>query len=215
MVNFKIKNLDHLLPSTIFLSALFVFLALYWAYIGQFKLVVNIKKWVNINKYKYVYIKLVLACWKNWQYALTMRVCSSLTTTYFEPHWFPSHQFILLTQGSIHEIFQKKYWELAVLKNSDSYFASYPWKQVKVFWVARMGRPWFPAQSNLCTQLYPQRNRIQRRWMIRGNRKHSHSGTVTVEKQQQQRQMSKKELLIQLVLFDSMLKSPRVHCTFR
>ena len=40
----------------------------------QCKLVVNIKKGVDINEYKYVYIKLVHAGWKNWQYALTMQV---------------------------------------------------------------------------------------------------------------------------------------------
>ena len=34
-------------------------------YIFQCKLVVNIKKWVDINKYKYVCIKLVHACWEN------------------------------------------------------------------------------------------------------------------------------------------------------
>ena len=34
-------------------------------HIDQCKLGVNIKKWVDINEYKYVYIKLVLACWEN------------------------------------------------------------------------------------------------------------------------------------------------------
>ena len=42
--------------------------------IYQCKLVVNIKKGVDINEYKYVYIKLVHAGWENWQYALTMQV---------------------------------------------------------------------------------------------------------------------------------------------
>ena len=42
----------------------------------------------------------------------------SLTTISVEPHWCPLHQFILLTQGPIPEIFMKKYWELTVLKNS-------------------------------------------------------------------------------------------------
>ena len=40
----------------------------------QCKLVVNIKKWVDIIEYKYVHMKLVHACWENWQYALTMQV---------------------------------------------------------------------------------------------------------------------------------------------
>ena len=43
-------------------------------HIDQCKLVVSIKKWVDINKYKYIYIKLVHACWENRQYALTMQV---------------------------------------------------------------------------------------------------------------------------------------------
>ena len=33
--------------------------------IHQCKLVVSIKKWVDINEYKYVCIKLVHACWEN------------------------------------------------------------------------------------------------------------------------------------------------------
>ena len=39
----------------------------------QCKLVVDIKKWVDIKEYRCVYIKLVHACWENWQYALTMQ----------------------------------------------------------------------------------------------------------------------------------------------
>ena len=33
--------------------------------ISQCKLVVNIKKWVDINEYKYVCIKLLHTCWEN------------------------------------------------------------------------------------------------------------------------------------------------------
>ena len=40
----------------------------------QCKLIINIEKQVNIKKCKYVCIKLVRACWENWQYALTMQV---------------------------------------------------------------------------------------------------------------------------------------------
>ena len=36
----------------------------------------------------------------------------SLTATKVETNQCPSHQSILLTQGPIHEIFMKKYWEL-------------------------------------------------------------------------------------------------------
>ena len=32
------------------------------------------RKRVDIKEYKYVYTKVVHACWKNWQYALTMQV---------------------------------------------------------------------------------------------------------------------------------------------
>ena len=41
----------------------------------------------------------------------------SLTATKVETNQCPSHQSILLTQGPIHEIFKKKYWELAELEN--------------------------------------------------------------------------------------------------
>ena len=41
----------------------------------------------------------------------------SLTATYVELHRCPSHHSILLTQGPISEIFAKKFWELAILKN--------------------------------------------------------------------------------------------------
>ena len=41
----------------------------------------------------------------------------SLTAIYVELHQCPSHHLILLTQGPIWEIFAKKFWELAILKN--------------------------------------------------------------------------------------------------
>ena len=41
----------------------------------------------------------------------------SLTAIYVELHQCPSHHSILLTQGWIWEIFAKKFWELAILKN--------------------------------------------------------------------------------------------------
>ena len=44
-------------------------------------------------------------------------ISDRLMTIYVEQHHCPSHQFILLTQGPIHEIFTKKFWELAILKN--------------------------------------------------------------------------------------------------
>ena len=37
----------------------------FFLHICQCKLVVNIKKWVDIKEYKYVYLKLVLTCWEN------------------------------------------------------------------------------------------------------------------------------------------------------
>ena len=42
---------------------------------------------------------------------------ASLTAIWVEQNQCPSHQSILLTQGPIHEIFMKKYWELAELEN--------------------------------------------------------------------------------------------------
>ena len=69
--------------------------------------------------------------------------------------WLRLWGIILLTEGAIHEIFTKKYWELSILKNSvflsqpfwifffqrkKNFFASFPWKSVKVSWAARMGR---------------------------------------------------------------------------
>ena len=41
----------------------------------------------------------------------------SLMAIYVELHRCPSHHSILLTQGPIWEIFAKKFWELAILKN--------------------------------------------------------------------------------------------------
>ena len=41
----------------------------------------------------------------------------SLMTIYVELDQCPSHHAILLTQGRICEIFTKKFWELAILKN--------------------------------------------------------------------------------------------------
>ena len=41
----------------------------------------------------------------------------SLTNIKVEPHQCPSQQSILLTQGSNHENFMKKYWELVELEN--------------------------------------------------------------------------------------------------
>ena len=56
-------------------------------------------------------------------------------------------------QGPISEFFAKEFWELAILKNPGFFswpfwkkkskiffFASFPWKSVKVSWVARMHR---------------------------------------------------------------------------
>ena len=54
----------------------------------------------------------------------------SLTSIQVEPHQFPSHQSILLTQGPIHENFMKKYWKLAELDNE--VFLSWPFR---IFWV--------------------------------------------------------------------------------
>ena len=65
-----------------------------------------------------------------------------------------SYQFILLTQGLIPEIFAKD-WELREFKNSVFlsrpfwiFFASFQWKQVKVYWLARMGQNFNQAKHD-------------------------------------------------------------------
>ena len=53
-----------------------------------------------------------------WYFLAVFELLSdSLTATYVELHRCPSHHSILLTQGLISEIFAKKFWELAILKN--------------------------------------------------------------------------------------------------
>ena len=78
----------------------------------------------------------------------------SLTTIYVKQHQCPSQQPILLTQGPIHEIFMKKYWELAELENDlflsrpfwifffkkKIFFASSSWKLVNIYRLARICR---------------------------------------------------------------------------
>ena len=85
----------------------------------------------------------------------------SLTAIWVKPHQCPSHQSILLIQGLIHEIFTKKYLELAILKNSvffDSailnlffskkiFFGSFLWKQFKVYWLASNGSKFWSSQT--------------------------------------------------------------------
>ena len=96
----------------------------------------------------------------------------SLTAIYVELHWCPSHHSILLTQGPIWEIFAKKFWELAILKNE--LFLSRPFwiffSKKKIFFCfipmkispnlyGRMDGskfwcfPWFPENSLLCVIL--------------------------------------------------------------
>ena len=56
---------------------------------------------------------------------------ASLTAIWVAQNQCPSHQSILLTQGLIHEIFMKKYWELAELENE--VFLRRP------FWIFKVG----------------------------------------------------------------------------
>ena len=77
----------------------------------------------------------------------------SLTVIYIKPHQCPSHQSILLTQEPICEIFAKKFWELAILKNElflsrpfwiffskkKKIFAWSPWKFVTNYVIEWMG----------------------------------------------------------------------------
>ena len=62
----------------------------------------------------------------------------------------------------IHEIFTKKYWELEILKNvvflsrpfwififkKKHFFAFFPWKQVKFYWLARTGQNFDQAKRD-------------------------------------------------------------------
>ena len=78
----------------------------------------------------------------------------SLTAIYVELLQYLSHHSILLTQGSIWEIFVKKFWELAILKNElflsrpfwiffskkKKKIASFPWKSAQIYMVEWMGR---------------------------------------------------------------------------
>ena len=79
----------------------------------------------------------------------------SLMTILVEPKQCPSHQSILLTQGPIHQIFTKKFWELTILKNALFlsrpfwfFFAFFPWKLVKVYWLARMAQNFDQAKRD-------------------------------------------------------------------
>ena len=52
----------------------------------------------------------------------------SLMTISVESRWWPSHQFILLTQGPIPLNFAKRYWELTVLENVVFLLTIIEWK---------------------------------------------------------------------------------------
>ena len=71
---------------------------------------------------------------------------ASLTATWVEQNQCPLHQSILLTQGPIHEIFIKKYWELAELENK--LFLSRP------FWISK-----WPTQTFFFCFSYVYKNR--------------------------------------------------------
>ena len=96
----------------------------------------------------------------------------SLTAIYVELHQCPSHHSILLTQGRIWEIFAKKFWELAILKNElflsrpfwiffskkNFFFCFIPMKISPNLYGRMDGSkywcfPWFPENSLLCVIL--------------------------------------------------------------
>ena len=104
--------------------------------------------------------------------AVSELLSDSLTAIYVELHRCPSHHSILLTQGRIWEIFAKKFWELAILKNElflsrpfwiffskkKFFFCFIPMKispnlygrmDGSKFWCF----PWFPENSLLCVIL--------------------------------------------------------------
>ena len=96
----------------------------------------------------------------------------SLMTIYIELDQCPSHHAILLTQGRICEIFTKKFWELAILKNGHFWktaildffskkniFFCFILMKISPNLHGRMDGlkfwcfPWFPENSLLCVKL--------------------------------------------------------------
>ena len=104
--------------------------------------------------------------------AVSELLSDSLTAIYVELHRCPLHHSILLTQGRIWEIFAKKFWELAILKNElflsrpfwifflkkIFFFASFPWKLAQIYMVEWMGQNFdvfpglqkFPCYAQYC-----------------------------------------------------------------
>ena len=60
---------------------------------------------------------------------------ASLTAIWVEQNQCPLHQSILLTQGLIHEIFMKKYWELVELENEFFFEAAILNFVSRPFWI--------------------------------------------------------------------------------
>ena len=106
-------------------------------------------------------------------FAVFELLSDSLTVIYVELHQCPLHHSILLTQERIWEIFAKKFWELAILKNelflSRPFWIFFSKKKKKFFCFIPLkispnlyGRmdgskfwcfPWFPENSLLCVIL--------------------------------------------------------------
>ena len=73
----------------------------------------------------------------------------SLCRSASQPYWLSHINALRINWDTnpIHEIFEKKYWELAGLKNSNflnqpfwNFLASFLWKSVNMYNVAKMGR---------------------------------------------------------------------------
>ena len=93
--------------------------------IRQCKLVVNIKKWVDSNEYKYVCIKLVHACWENWQCSSPSGTlhCSNIAARLDWIKWCKNHSSISLLVSD----FQRSVWECSVYICSCRWLSAVCW----------------------------------------------------------------------------------------
>ena len=81
---------------------------------------------------------------------------NSLTTIL---HQCPSHQSILGTQGTIHEIFMIQYWELAELENELFFSRTFCLKTCPSLLVSKdfskfWWLPWFLAPNSTCLKIF-------------------------------------------------------------
>ena len=81
-----------------------------------------------------------------------------------EGHWWCCSTYMAVklsdisSKTGVGQPFENYFWELAILKSSvfwvgqfefffQIFFPSFPWKQVKVYWLARMGQKFYQAKN--------------------------------------------------------------------